>query len=163
MNSKKLTATVAAAFVLVASSSFASDIYRYTDEDGNVHYGDRPTGAPTEVRVAIASSRTDSAAARAYMEQRYSLNQAAEEEEAAAQSAIPEEIVEEEELTRAERAAEARERAQKCQQYRDRLDTFVSSRRLYRENEDGEREYLEEGEVAEARERVQELVNEHCG
>ncbi len=159
MNSKKLTATVAAAFVLVASSSFASDIYRYTDEDGNVHYGDRPTGAPTEERVAIASARTDSAAARAYMEQRYSLNQPAEEP--AAQSTIPEEVVEEEEQTRAERAAEQRERAQRCQQYRDRLETFVTSRRLYREN-DGEREYLEEGEVAEARERVQELINEHC-
>ena len=161
MKFRKLTATVATAVVLVASSSFASDIYRYTDEDGNVHYGDRPTGAPTEERVAIASSRTDSAAARAYMEQRYSLNQQAEE--SAAQSTIPEEVVEEEEMTRAERAAEQRERAQKCQQYRERLETFVSSRRLYRENDNGEREYLEESEVNEARDRVQELVDEHCG
>ena len=160
MNRKKLTVTIAAAFVLVASSSFASEIYRFTDEDGNVYYGDRPTGAPTEERVAIASARTDSAAARSYMEQRYALNQPAEEP--AAQSTIPEEVVEEEEMTRAERAAEERERAQRCQQYRDRLDTFVSSRRLYRETDDGEREYLEEGEVAEARERVQELINEHC-
>ncbi len=160
MNHKKLTATFAAALLLVASSGFASEIYRFTDEDGNVHYGDRPTGAPTEERVAIASARTDSTAARAYMEQRYSLNQTAEEP--AAQSTIPEEIVEEEEMTRAERAAERRDRAQKCQQYRDRLETFVTSRRLYREADNGEREYLEEGEVMEARERVQDLVNEYC-
>ena len=160
MDSRKLTVTVAAAFALLASSSFASEIYRYTDEDGNVHYGDRPTGAPTEERLAIASARTDSDAARAYMEQRYALNQAAEEPEA--QSTIPEEVVEEEEMTRADRAAEARDRAQKCQQYRDRLETFVSSRRLYRETDDGEREYLEEGEVQEARDRVQELINEYC-
>ena len=160
MNTRKLTAAVAAAFVLVASSSFASDIYRYTDEDGNVVYGDRPTGAPTEERLAIASARTDNAAARAYMERRYNLNQPAEE--AAAQSTIPEEVIEEEEMTRAERAAAQRERAQKCQQYRDRLETFVTSRRLYRETDDGEREYLEEGEVQEARERVQELIDEHC-
>jgi len=162
MNAKKLTATVAAALVLVTSSSFASEIYRYTDEDGNVHYGDRPTGAPTETRVAIASSRTDSAAARAYMEQRYALNQPAEEPAAQAQSTIPEEVVEDEEMTRAERAAERRERAQRCQQYRDRLETFTTSRRLYRETDDGEREYLEEAEVQEARDRVQELINENC-
>ncbi len=160
MNAKKLTATVAAAFVLVTSSSFASDIYRYTDEDGNIHYGDRPTGAPTEERLAIASARTNNDAARAYMEQRYALNQPAEEP--AAQSTIPEEVVEEEEMTRAERAAEQRERAQRCQQYRDRLETFMTSRRLYRESDDGEREYLEENEVQEARDRVQELINENC-
>ena len=162
MNSKKLTVTAAAAFLLIASSSFASEIYRYTDENGNIHYGDRPTGAPTEERLAIASARTDSAAARAYMEQRYALNQAAEAAEAEAQSTIPEDVVEAEAPTRAERAAEQRERAQKCQQYRARLDTFVTSRRLYRETDDGEREYLEENEVAEAQERVQELVNEYC-
>ncbi len=160
MNRKKLTTTVAAAFLLVASTSFASEIYRVTDENGNVQYSDRPTFVETEERVAIASARTDTAAARAHMEQRYSLNQPAEEP--AAQNAIPEEIVEEEEMTRAERAAEQRERAQKCQQYRARLDTFENSRRLYRENDSGEREYLEEGEVAEARERVQDLVNEYC-
>ncbi len=161
MNRKKLTATAAAAFVLVASSSFAGEIYRFTDEEGNVHYGDRPTYQATEERVAIASARTDTAQARAHMEQRYSLNQPADEEPAA-QNSIPEEIVEEEEMTRAERAAEQRERAQKCQQYRGRLETFENSRRLYRENESGEREYLEEGEVQEARERVQDLINEYC-
>lgn len=160
MNRKKLTATAAAAFVLVASTSFASEIYRFTDEDGNVQYSDRPTFASTEERVRIASARTDSAAARAHMEQRYSLNQPAPE--AAAQNAIPEEVVEEEEMTRAERAAAQRERAQKCQQYRDRLETFVTSRRLYRETDNGEREYLEEDEILEARERVQNQVAEYC-
>ncbi len=160
MNRKKLTTTVAATFVLVASSSFASEIYRVTDEDGNIQYSDRPTFVDTEERVAIASARTDSTAARTHMEQRYSLNQPAQEP--AAQNSIPEEVVEEEEMTRAERAAEQRERAQKCQQYRARLETFVTSRRLYRENDNGEREYLEEGEVLEARERVQDLINEYC-
>ena len=160
MNRKKLTITCAAALIFAASTAAASEIYRYTDENGEVHYMDRPTGVPTEERVAIASNRTDSAAARSHMEQRYSLNQPAEP---AAQSAAPEEVVEEEEVqTRAERAAEQRERAQKCQQYRDRLETFVTSRRLYREDESGEREYLEEGEVLEARERVQDLINEYC-
>ncbi len=160
MNSNKLTITFAAALLLAASTAAASEIYRYTDENGEIHYGDRPTGAPTEERVAIASNRTDSAAARSFMEQRYSLNQPAEP---AAQSAVPDEVVEEEEEpTRAERAAAQRERAQKCQQYRDRLETFVTSRRLYREDESGEREYLEEGEIQEARDRVQDLISEYC-
>ena len=48
--------------MLVVSASgiaFANDIYKWTDEDGNIHYGDRPTGDATEERMAISSSSTN--------------------------------------------------------------------------------------------------------
>ena len=39
---------------------------------------------------------------------------------------------------------------------------MVTSRRLYRESEGGEREYLSDTEIDEARARAQELVEENC-
>ena len=50
----------------------AAEVYKYTDEDGNVHYGDRPSGNPTEETVYVASRRTDNAAVRAAYNQRRS-------------------------------------------------------------------------------------------
>ena len=44
--------------VVAANSAFAGDIYKWTDAEGNVHYGDRPAGSPS-VRVAIESRATD--------------------------------------------------------------------------------------------------------
>ena len=62
-----------------------------------------------------------------------------------------------------ERAAQAKERDEKCATYKARLQKFLTSRRLYREDEYGERVYLDEAEMLAARERVQGQVEEYCG
>ena len=59
-------------------------------------------------------------------------------------------------------AQEAQEREQKCVTYRDRLERFTYSRHLYRENENGEREYLDEEEMQAARDQVQDQIDEYC-
>lgn len=152
MIDKPLICLLAAAAVLAGGTALASDIYRYTDADGNVHYVDRPTGAPSEERVAIASSRTDNVQVQARLEARNTRR----EQVAAAESG------DEPEMTRAEELAERQAQAKKCQMYRDRLETFVTSRRLYREEANGERVYLDEAETQEARDQAQALVEEHC-
>ena len=142
--------------VLVVSASgttLANDIYKWTDEDGNVHYGDRPTGDETEVRLDISSRPTNSGQVQAVVEARYAKAVASKEEAAAAAAAGPSE----EEIQ-----AEARERAQKCETYRARLQDFVTSRRLYKEDENGERVYLDEAQTQEARQRVEDQVQEYC-
>ena len=146
-------ATLALA-TLGAGAALAGEIYRYTDADGNVHYGDRPSGVSSEVRVAISSKPTNPAEVQARTEARRNDATAAEQS--------GDESAEDDRPTRAERAAAAKERADKCQQYRDQLETYVTSRRLYREIEDGEREYLDENEVQEARTKAEENVREHC-
>jgi hypothetical protein len=140
---------------LGAGTALGGEIYRYTDAEGNVHYGDRPTGVPSEERMAISSKPTNPAEVLARLDARR--NTAANAEEATA-----EEPADAERPTRAERAAAAKERADKCQKYRDQLETYVTSRRLYRETEDGEREYLDENEVLEARTKAEESVREYC-
>lgn len=143
------------AVTLGAGAAIASEIYRYTDAEGNIHYVDRPTGAPTEQLVPIASKPTNPAQVQARTQTRYGRDAAGEDAagEGADEAARP---------TRAERAAAAKERADKCQKYRDQLETYVTSRRLYREGADGEREYLDEKEILEARSKTEELVVEYC-
>lgn len=151
--SNRLAVTILAV-TLGAGSVLAGDIYRYTDAEGNVHYVDRPTGAATEEIVPISSKPTNPAQVQARAQARYSRTTAGNDASA--------EEDEEAKPTRAERAAAAKERADKCQRYRDQLETYVTSRRLYREDANGEREYLDEKEVQEARSKTEELVVEYC-
>lgn len=148
---------IAAAGTLVCGAALASDIYRYVDDDGNVSYGDRPSGEPTEQRMALVSQPTDNAAVQANYNARYG---ASEEEEV--NGGIGDSVAEEEPMTRAQRVAAARERADQCDKYRTQLETLISSRRLFREDAGGERTYLEEAEVQQARDKAQELVVENC-
>lgn len=157
MKSKQLLVMIAAAGTLVCGAALASDIYRYVDDDGNVSYGDRPSGEPTEQRMALVSQPTDNAAVQASYNARYG---ASEEEEV--NGGIGDSVAEEEPMTRAQRVAAARERADQCDKYRTQLETLISSRRLFREDAGGERTYLEEAEVQQARDKAQELVVENC-
>jgi hypothetical protein len=48
---------LAAAFVLAAvSGSAAAQVYKWTDENGKVHYGDKPQGARPAAKVAAPAS-----------------------------------------------------------------------------------------------------------
>ena len=154
MNCKQTLVLATAAASFIAGSALASDIYRYTDEDGNVHYVDRPSGADTEQRVAVASKRSTSTASTARKAQPQSAAAAAEQTAAAEEPARKK--------TRSERIAEQKEREERCQSYRAKLETMVTSRRLYREDENGERDYLSDAEIDEARAKAQELVEENC-
>lgn len=135
-----------------AGTAIAGDIYKWTDEEGNVHFGDKPLGEQPE-RLAIQSKPTDPAKIQAMAQARSQAAAKAAEEAAAAQPEGPSE----EELQ-----AEANERAQKCTTYRAQLQKYVTSRRLYREDESGERVYLDEGETQAAREQVESRVEEYC-
>jgi hypothetical protein len=138
--------------VSVSGIALANDIYKWTDEDGNVHYGDRPTGVQSEERVAVSSRPTDPAAVQARIDARRERAAAAKDEEVAEPQGPSEE----------ELQAQAKERAERCETYKARLQKFVTSRRLYRHDENGERVYLDEEEAQAARERVENQVEEYC-
>jgi hypothetical protein len=139
--------------MLAAGAASASDIYKWTDADGNVHFGDRPSGAATEERLGLNSSPTNPDRVRAIVQARNSARAERNEQKAAAAGAEP---------TAEELRAEEAERKEKCETYKERLQKFVTSRRLYREDESGERAYLDEEETLAARARVQEQVVEYC-
>jgi len=135
----------------LASNAAASEIYKWTDADGNVHYTDKPMD-PSYEHLAIASRPTDNASVQAQTQARLE-RQATAAEEAANAPAGP---------TRDELRAEAKERAEKCSLYRERMTRFVQSRHLYREGENGERVYLDESEKTAAEQKVQDQIKEYC-
>jgi len=154
MNLTRPLIACTAALLMVSSATLASEIYKYTDENGNVHYGDVPSGNPTEERLDIGYKRSDSSAIRSRVEARQERQangrKAAEEREKAKQTA-------------AEEAAAAEQKQQKCEESRARLQTYLSARKLYREDANGERVYLDEAGRDEARQRAEEAITEYCG
>ena len=151
MNRKMLVLVVSAA--AVATSAFASEIYKHVDDDGNVHYVDRPTGESGEERLEITYSRTNRDAVSARVQNRRDYMAALEEARREGKSQREAE---------AQARAELEQRAAKCQEHRARLETYLQARRLYRENAAGEREYLDEEQTLEARRRVEEAIQETC-
>jgi len=144
---------LSAAAVATGASAFAGEIYKYVDDDGNIYYLDRPTGESGEQRLDVTYASTNSATVSAEVKQRHEYMAAREE-------------AREQTASRREADAMAREqmeqRAAKCQEQRTRLEKYLQSRRLYRENEAGEREYLDETQTLEARQKVEEQIQENC-
>lgn len=138
--------------LIAASTAFAGDIYKWTDKDGNVHYGDRPAGEQPE-RLAIDSQPTDQDRIHAAAQARVESRAAAAEARAAAAAEGP---------SKEELQAEADQRAEKCATFKARMQQFVTSRRLYREDGNGERVYLDDNEALAARERVENQITEFC-
>ncbi len=144
------TTVFALALTIAASGTlFASEIYKRIDSDGTVHYSDLPTvGAE---HLSIRSRPTDPERAQARVQSRVeSQTTSAEEKANAPQGPTAEEL-----------RAEARERDEKCNKYRDQQARFTRNRRIYK-MEDGERVYYDEAEMQAARSGVDDQVQQHC-
>lgn len=144
---------VAGLAMAASTTTVAGDIYKWTDADGNVHFGDRPSGVASEERLAINSRSTNPDRVRSIVQARNDARAARNEAGAAKRADEP---------TPEELRAAAQERADKCDTYKERLQKFLTSRRLYREDESGERVYLDEEETLAARAQVQEQVVAYC-
>jgi len=153
MKGKRLALSCAVVALTIASGAVANEIYKWTDENGNVHYEDRPTGAATEERLYMTYSRTDSNAVQQRVKARVDARTAREDARAEAAESQKE---------AAESAAVAAERAQKCENSRARLDSYLQARRVYRTDENGERVYLDDEQRQEARQKAEEQVSEFC-
>ncbi|MCB1845261.1 MAG: DUF4124 domain-containing protein, partial [Halioglobus sp.] len=149
--------SVALLSVMIASTVTAGEIYKWMDADGSVHYGDRPADDAVAERLDIQSQPTDPTRIAAIAQARIDARSQAREQAAAAGDNAADE-----KPSPAEQRRIAEERAQKCTTYKERLQSFLQSRRLYREDADGERVYLDEQETQAARENVQSKVEEYC-
>ncbi len=153
MKSKQIALFCAVMAMTVASGAMANEIYKWTDENGTVHYGDRPSGASTEERLAMTYTRTDNAAVQQRVQARVDATTARREARSVA-AASQEEAAEQE--------AMAAERAQQCDRARARLETYLQSQRLYRTDENGERVYLDDAQRENARQKAEEQITEYC-
>ncbi len=139
--------------LMLSGSAVAKDIYKWTDEEGNVHYRDRPTGAPSEVRLGISYKGTDKTIVEQQQKAQLESQTARQERRNARDEA---------DRAAAAEAAAAAERQKQCDSYRASLERYAQSRRLYREGENGERTYLDDDEMMQARKRLEDHIAENC-
>lgn len=132
--------------------ALASDIYMWTDNDGQIHFGDIP-GGEYPIRLAIESRPTDQARILAMTQARVEASIRAAETKAAATLDGP---------SARELQTQAEERARKCTTYKANLETYLTNRRLYNLGPAGKREYLSDAEISAARELAAQHVTEFC-
>ncbi|OOZ39569.1 hypothetical protein BOW53_11015 [Solemya pervernicosa gill symbiont] len=101
--------------LLVSSTSLAAGIYKWTDEQGNVHYGERPQGSAQEMKIETPRTPTTAPGNNVdqqQMQQRLLRSMEADRHEREAKRREAEKL-------RAERRAECKEAERLLQEYRD--------------------------------------------
>jgi hypothetical protein len=144
-------ASAALLLAVLGTTAYGADVYRSTAPDGTVSYSDRPQGADAQFVLATRptpTSATTPAPAGS------PANTAQSAPQAPATPTLPE----------GPSAAELREQRQKnCEIARETADRYTVSRRLFRTNAAGEREYLDDAAVAAARAKAAADVQDWCG
>ena len=130
----------------------SGEIYKWTDGDGNVHYEDRPVGDNVE-RLDIVSRSTNNSSVQASIDARR------EREDARAEARSRRD---DDAKAAVDSAAEAEQRQLKCQESRARVQSYLQARRLYNQDDAGERVYLDDDDVLQATERAQAEIQKHC-
>lgn len=124
----------------------SAQIYRWTDAQGRVHFGQQPVAGAKAVDVRPQVVERDQAT-REREESAARFFDARREEQAAA----------------SERAAEVRaSAAARCTGWRQQRDELARGRVFYRTGENGEREFYAEAEVVAARRKLDSLIDRDC-
>jgi len=153
MNMIRTSIGFAVLAMVISTNSFADEIYKWTDKDGNVHYEDRPSGEPTEERLQFTYNRTNTEA----LENRVAAQRDAEDsrQEARAEAAEKKQVAEEERVA-------AEEKQTQCETSRAQLDRMRAAPRVYRTDEAGERVYLDDVQRAESIAKAETHIREAC-
>lgn len=127
---------------LATHAAHAADVYKYTDEQGNVQYTDKPRTLPAQ-RLDVKTQRTDIVAAQARQEEEMKRMQNADRARSASASAASDQRQAEE--------SSAKDKAERCAKARERYDSYMNSQRLYEQLPNDERRYLSDAELDAAR------------
>lgn len=149
---RKSTVLMTTAALCFSGTVLSGEIYKWTDEKGDVHYEDRPVGEEVQ-RLSLASKNTDNSAVQSSIEARREVEKARADARSKAS--------ENEQSAATERAAAA-ERTAKCDESRARMEGYLQARRLYNQDASGERVYLDDTEIMAARERAQNEIQKYC-
>lgn len=134
-------------FVVTSPSLWAAEVYRSVAADGTVTYSDRPSGPDAEpvFVAAVQGSATP--------------NAMPQPERAAAE--VPATIDSAADARRVEREL-AEQRQRNCAIAQARVQNYNAAHRLYRELPNGEREYLDDAQIGEARAQAAADVEAWC-
>lgn len=146
----------------VAAAAQGAEVYRSKTSDGGVVYSDRPTNDSSEYVTTVQGTRTNGGAATAAS--RTAPRPGTQGAAGARQSSAAPEAASPPAPLTGPNAAELREKRQKnCEIAKEREQRYELSRRLFKTNDKGEREYLDDKAVAEAKAKAAQDVKDWCG
>ncbi len=129
--------------LLFAAGLAHADVWGWQDAEGKWHYSDRPREGAKLIRSGSGGgSRSSDGSAAAVP---------GAANDTSAQGAAIAERLESESAARAVAADLDKKRAEQCKEATERYDKMIATRRLFRENTKGERDYLTEAELSQAR------------
>ena len=129
-------------------------VYKWVDAEGVTHYESRPPEWAGAEVTSVKVRRTDAQTVQKRLDREDAMQAAVDtREQQEAESATEEQQWQED---------VASQRAANCKTAQDRLSAYDTAHRLYRELEDGEREYLDDDQTDTARADAHNLVNEWC-
>jgi hypothetical protein len=131
--------------LLFAAGLAHADVWGWQDAEGKWHYSDRPR----EGAKLIRSGGSGGSGSRSGGSSAAAVPGAAND--TSAQGAAIAERLESESAARAVAADLDKKRAEQCKEATERYDKMIATRRLFREKTAGEREYLTEAELSQAR------------
>lgn len=149
MNNRSISVVVACV-LLWPGLAGAQSVYKWTDDQGVTHFGDRqPAGRASEqVSVKTGKSRAN-AERRSPQEQLEAIDNTREQEDRRENLSAVEE-------------ARRKQREANCATARSNLDVINSNARI-RVEENGEQRYLDPEQIQEQREKFEEIAEENCG
>ena len=138
-------------FFAFVVTSVNAGIYKWTDADGNVHFGDQPVNHETATELKI---RTDSSTGFKYSsgnksEREYLLKKIEDEKQAKAEK-------------RKKKIAKDKKYRKLCSSYRSRLQIHIQSNRSFSMSPDGERTYLTDEQRASRKKSLSDGVDKYC-
>lgn len=148
MNKQTLMLTLLIA--ITPGLAMGASVYKWTDENGVTHFGDRqPVGASSETINVRSGTTSNASGSRPGAQQQ--LSEIREQQEKDAQQK-KESAVE---------AARRKQREANCATAQANLDIINSNSRI-RVEDDGEQRYLSPEEIAEQKNKYEEVVAENC-
>ena len=140
---------------LLGTTAYAADVYRSTAPDGTVVYSDRPESADSQFVYSATprAQRTQPGSAASTSRPGSAGGTASSPPQAPAIPTLPD----------GPPSAQLKaERQKNCEIARETQQRYTLSRRLFRTNAVGEREYLDDAAVAEARSKAAADVKDWC-
>ncbi len=148
----------------IASVAGAETVYKWMDTAGQVHYTDRPPVEAGSRVLAVYEQGLNAPDEDQGDDQDQDQDDGFDDD--TADSPPPMDTVglppPSEETVAAVQQDVQRERAEQCTKAQERYKTYVQSQRLFRQTADGGREYLSDAELAQARVRAKQAVDEFC-
>ena len=150
MEINKLMKTLLITSLLFFSAVANADIYKWTDKNGNVHYGDKPTTSSEQLNISEEKSTSSTSSDETREERRQRITDAMTDDRM------------ERDKKKAEAKKKKADKNRLCVQSKDRLKNYKKASRLYNLDKEGNRNTLSDESRKKATSDLEKEIRKNC-